>query len=168
VVGVTFEDSDSAPVPKFLNPGPAILQIWESDSCSDSGYNHRSKRNLPMFLPEKWPQQTPATAEMGKWLRLRIRFFTNFWLRCGSGSERKTQNPAGVDSGNPDPVPPLTTIHWTNILEMILSLFIWKRFCLPGSLTLMVTVVRHTSKPKWMPLDTYRPSWLTSCISMTW
>jgi len=25
----------------------------------------------------------------------------------GSGSERKTQNPAGVDSGNPDPVPPL-------------------------------------------------------------
>jgi len=25
----------------------------------------------------------------------------------GSGSERKTQNPAGVDSGTPDPVPPL-------------------------------------------------------------
>jgi len=24
-----------------------------------------------------------------------------------SGSARKTQNPAGVDSGNPDPVPPL-------------------------------------------------------------
>jgi len=23
--GVTFSDSDSAPVPKFLNPGPAIL-----------------------------------------------------------------------------------------------------------------------------------------------
>ena len=30
--------------------GLAILQIWESDSCSDSGYNHRSSRNLPMFL----------------------------------------------------------------------------------------------------------------------
>jgi len=29
VVGVTFSDSDSAPVPKFFNPdpGPAILQI---------------------------------------------------------------------------------------------------------------------------------------------
>jgi len=47
VDGVTFSDSDSAPVLKFLNPdrGPAILQIWESDSCSDSGYNHRSNRN---------------------------------------------------------------------------------------------------------------------------
>jgi len=46
VVGVTFSNSDSSPVPKFLNPGPAILQIWESDSCSDSGYNHQSNRNL--------------------------------------------------------------------------------------------------------------------------
>jgi len=27
VAGVTFSDSDSAPAPKFLNPGPAILQI---------------------------------------------------------------------------------------------------------------------------------------------
>jgi len=25
VAGVTFLDSDSAPVPKFLNPGPAIF-----------------------------------------------------------------------------------------------------------------------------------------------
>jgi len=39
---------------KFLNPGPAILQIWESDSCSDSGYNRQSNCNLPMFLPKKW------------------------------------------------------------------------------------------------------------------
>jgi len=41
VAGVTFSDSNSAPVPKFLNPGPdqgpAIFLIWESDSCSDSG-----------------------------------------------------------------------------------------------------------------------------------
>jgi len=50
VAKVTVSDSESAPVPKFLNPGPAILQICESDSCSDSGYNHRSNRNLPMFL----------------------------------------------------------------------------------------------------------------------
>jgi len=57
VAGVTFSDSDSAPVSKFLNPspGPAFLQIWDSYSCSDSGYNHRSNRNLPMFLPKKWP-----------------------------------------------------------------------------------------------------------------
>ena len=50
--------------------------------------------------------QTPAIAEMEKWFRIWVRFFTNFWLR--SGSEGKTQNPAGVDSGNPDLVPPLT------------------------------------------------------------
>jgi len=55
VAGVTFSDSDSAPVPKFLNPGPAIFQIWKSDSCSDSGYSHRSNSNLPMFLLKKWP-----------------------------------------------------------------------------------------------------------------
>ena len=39
--------------PKFLNPGAAIFQTWESDSCSDSGYNHRSNRNLPMFFLKK-------------------------------------------------------------------------------------------------------------------
>jgi len=36
--------------------------------------------------------QTPATAEIEKWLR--VRFSQIF----DSGSERKTQNPAGVDS----------------------------------------------------------------------
>jgi len=50
--GVNFSDSDSAPVPKILNsgpdPGPAIFQIWESDSCSHTGYDHRTNGNLPM------------------------------------------------------------------------------------------------------------------------
>jgi len=56
VAGVTFSDSDSAPVPKFFNPnpGPEIFQMWESDSCSGSCYNHRSNRNLPRFLLKKW------------------------------------------------------------------------------------------------------------------
>ena len=84
VAGVTFSDSDSAPVPKFLNPGPArgpaLLRIWESDSCSDSGYNHWTNRNLPMLLLKKRPH-SPDTAEMEKWLQIRIRFFTSFWLR---------------------------------------------------------------------------------------
>ena len=53
VAGVTFLDSNSAPFSKFLNLGPAIFQIWDSDSCSYSGYNHRSNRNLPMFLLRK-------------------------------------------------------------------------------------------------------------------
>jgi len=59
VAEVTFSDSDSTLVPKFLNPGPdpgpAIFQISESDSCLDSGYNYQSNRNLPMFLLKKCP-----------------------------------------------------------------------------------------------------------------
>ena len=37
--------------------GPDILNIWESDSCSDFGDNDRSNPNLPMFLPKKWPHR---------------------------------------------------------------------------------------------------------------
>jgi len=36
------------------DPHPDILQNWESNSCSDSVYNHPSNRNLPIFLPKKW------------------------------------------------------------------------------------------------------------------
>ena len=61
VAGVTFSDSDSAPVLKFWNPrpdpGPAILQIWESDTCSDSGCSHQSNLNLSMFLLKKLPNR---------------------------------------------------------------------------------------------------------------
>jgi len=49
--------------------------------------------------------QTPDTAEMEKWPRIRVLFSQIF--DSGSGSEQKTQNPTGVDSGNPDPVSPL-------------------------------------------------------------
>jgi len=107
VAGVTFSDSDSAPVPKFLNPDPAILQIWESDSCSDSGYSHRSNRNLPMFFPKKRPQRFLLLPKWKSGSGFGSGFPKIIDSGSGSGSERKTQNPAGVDSGNPDPVPPL-------------------------------------------------------------
>ena len=57
VAGVTF--SDSAPVPKFFNPGPdpEIFQIWESDSCSDSGYS-RGNRKLPMVFTAEMTTRT--------------------------------------------------------------------------------------------------------------
>ena len=42
-------DSDSGSVPKFLNPGPAIFQIWESDSCSNA-CSHRCDSNSTMFV----------------------------------------------------------------------------------------------------------------------
>ena len=110
VVGVTFSDSDSTPVPKFFNPGPGILQIWESYSFSDSGYNHWSNRNLPMFLLKKWSHilllllKWKSDSESGS-------VFTNFWLRTRSGSERKTQNPAGVDPGTLELVPLLVQVR---------------------------------------------------------
>jgi len=46
--------------------------------------------------------QTPATAEIEKWLQIQLRFFPNF--DSGSGSERKTHNSGGVETGTPDPV----------------------------------------------------------------
>jgi len=113
VAGVTFSDSDSAPAPKFLNPGPAILQIWESDSCSDSGYNHRSIRNLPMFLLKKWPHRILL---LPKWKSDSEFGFSQIF---DSGSERKTQNSSGVDSGNPDPIPPLlATSYFVFVAEV--------------------------------------------------
>ena len=50
---VTFLHIDSAPVPDFFNPGLKNFQVWESDSCTDSGY-HKCNRNSAMFLLKKW------------------------------------------------------------------------------------------------------------------
>jgi len=47
--------------------------------------------------------QTLVTAENKKCLR--VRFFKKFWLWLWVWN--KTQNPAGFDSGTPDPRPPL-------------------------------------------------------------
>jgi len=53
--------------------------------------------------------QTPTTAEIENWLR--VRFSQIFDSGSGSGSERKMQNPAGFDSGTSDLVPPLVDIY---------------------------------------------------------
>jgi len=84
-----------------------ILQVenFEADSCSDSGYQ-QFNRNSPMFLLKKW--------------QLRLLLLLKFKSDCGSGSvfsqifdsgsERKTQNPARVDSGTQDPWSPLASV----------------------------------------------------------
>ena len=91
VARITFLDSDSAPVPKLLNPdlGPAIFQIWESDSCSDSGYSHRSNFNLPMFLLKKWPHRLLLLPILKSDSRCGSMFFQIF----DSGSEKKRRIP---------------------------------------------------------------------------
>jgi len=49
--------------------------------------------------------QTPAIAEIENWLRIWVRFVTNFWLRIRVW--KKMQNPSGINSGTPDPWAPL-------------------------------------------------------------
>ena len=87
--------------------GPDILNIWESDSCSDFGDNDRSNPNLPMFLPKKWPHRLLVLpkwkSDSGSGSGLKKKYDS----LSGSGSERKTQNPAGADSSTPDPAPRL-------------------------------------------------------------
>ena len=134
VAGVTFSDSDSTRVPKFLNPGPdpAILQIWESDSCSDSGGNHRSNRNLLMFLLKKWPHRLLLLPK----------------LKSDSGSERKSQNPAGVDSCTPDPVPALLCCRDDRIVDFyypILSCF-WKMISISDPNPVLVKIILYVSE----------------------
>jgi len=107
VAVVTFSVFDSAPVPKLLNiaTGPSLqnFQTWESDSCSDSGY-HRCNRNSAMFLLVICHIWKP-----GRLLLLKMKTGSGsslsqiFDFGSGTGSERKTQDPAGVDSGTPDP-----------------------------------------------------------------
>jgi len=89
--------------------GLAILQIWESDSCSDSGYNHRSSRNLPMFLLTKWPCRVLLLPK----LKIDSGSGSGFSQIFDSGFERKTQNSAVVDSGNPYPAPRLACRGYT-------------------------------------------------------
>ena len=135
VAEVTFSDSDSTPVPKFLNsgpdPGPTIFQIWESNSCSESGYNHRSNRNLPMFLLKKWPHRFLLQPKLKSDFGSGSVFSQNFDSGSGCGSERITQNPAGVDSGTPDPVPPLLITepndfqHYTSMKYYLKTLIAW-------------------------------------------
>jgi len=61
---------DSAPVPNFGNPDPEVFQIWESDTCSDSGYYRSNWQFTPVFAQEM-TTRTPTTAKIEKWLRIR-------------------------------------------------------------------------------------------------
>jgi len=72
--GVTFSDFDSAPVPKFLIPAPKMFQIWESDSCLNTG-NHRCNRNSAMLLIKQrylYKDHADSCYFRKKLLRLRI------------------------------------------------------------------------------------------------
>jgi len=61
--------------------------------------------------------QTPAPAEIKSDTGSGSVFSQIFDSGPGSGSERKTQNPAGVDSANPDPVPSLVATQTQHSLS---------------------------------------------------
>jgi len=83
VAGVTFSDSDSAPIPKFSNLDRIrVRKFFKFGNLTPvTPVTNRSNQNSHI---EKW---------------LRIRFSQKF--NTPAGSERKTWNPARVDSGNP-------------------------------------------------------------------
>jgi len=85
VAGVTFSDFDSAPVQKFLNPvpGPATFLIRESDSCSDSGYNHRCNRG------EYGQDQDWISSRILAIFWIRIVFGYLFLKKTGSGQDQE-------------------------------------------------------------------------------
>jgi len=66
-----------------------------------------------VFIYDTSYMKTRQAAENEKWLRIRIPFFTNFGFGSSTGSERKTQDPAGVDSGTPDP-----WLQWSKMLTV--------------------------------------------------
>jgi len=92
-----------------LDPSAAIFQIWEFHSCSDSGCNHRSDHNLPMFLLKKWPH------------RLLLLPKSKSDSRSGAESERKTQNLARADSRSSATSASYSVDFFTWILNVILA-----------------------------------------------
>jgi len=73
-----------------------------------------------MFLLKKWPHRPLLLAK----LKSDSGSGSGFSQIFDSGSKRKTQNSAGVDSGNPDPVPPLVIIYWTAKMAMAVFWFL--------------------------------------------
>ena len=83
VAGVTFSDTDSAPLPKFLK----FLQIWESDSCSNSS-NQRCNRKSAMFIFKHPYTERLKMLQAGQ-LEISLQFF---WL-ARRGDMRATSDP---------------------------------------------------------------------------
>jgi len=58
--------------------------------------------------------QTSATAEMAKWLRFRVRFFTNFWLRVRKKNAESFRSRLRHSGSGPTPgcIPRLQSLYW--------------------------------------------------------
>ena len=125
---VTF--SDPALVSKTLNPGAEIFQLWESDSCSDSGYHWSNRECTHVLLLRKWPRRLLLCTHvlllrkwprrlllcthvllLRKWprrllllLKLKRDSGSGFLQNFDSGSEEKRRI---LPESTPDPWPPM-------------------------------------------------------------
>jgi len=117
VTGITFADSVSAPVLKFLNPDfgptPKVFQICQPDCCSNSenhlcnNYHIFPKPFFSFFLrPRRLLILPKIKSDSGSWSD----FSNMFDSDTGSGP-KETQNPAIVDSGTSVPWPHLRTVR---------------------------------------------------------
>ena len=89
-------------------------KIFESGSWSQSFLNLRIRLLFKLRKQSMQPKfnyvfhiykDNRDSCYCRKWKLIRVRFFTNFWLRLYV--RKKTHNLAGVDSSTPDPRPPL-------------------------------------------------------------
>ena len=79
--------SDSAPVPKIFNPGAAIFfKFGNPTPFQTPAIINDPTKLYPCFYPEM-TTQAPAAAEIEKWIR--VRFFTNIWLRVRTNKKRR-------------------------------------------------------------------------------
>ena len=88
------------------NPDSAqiFFQIWESDSCSDSG-NHRCSRKSAVFVLKQWYLQRPRRFLLVPKIKTDsgCGFSQIFYSSSGSDFKKKKQNLARVDSSTSEP-----------------------------------------------------------------
>ena len=111
LVGVTFSDSDAAPVPKCFNLDPVRVQNFfnlENPAAIDPTVN------LPMFSLKKW---SGGLLLLPKWKSDSASGFSQIF---DSGSYSKTQNP--LESGTPDPWPLLLRVSGKLAIWTLISL----------------------------------------------
>jgi len=96
-----------------------MSQIWGSDPCSDSGYNHRSNRNLPIFLLEKWPHRLLPLPKLKSDSGSGSVFLPNFWLRVWVRKKNAESHRIGLRHSGSSP---------TSVKDLIKP----SQRCLPG------------------------------------
>ena len=118
-----------------------------------AGFNHRSYRNLAMYLTKKWPHRLLL---LPKW-QSDSGSGSGFSQIFDSGSERKTQNLFGVDSGTPDLVPPLVVYHdckvytenlhqsWSSLKQKCWLIFVQTKWVCPSEIQSFCRNDSHSS-----------------------